>query len=172
MRGKNYMHLCIFYVFHPHPNPLPLAGEGFISYVKLRLISKLLLEPLAMSQISRQEKRIHNRIAFDAPVVISIADRQWQSNLLDISLKGALVNIPDDWDNKPDSHCQLDIQLSGSDIHIQMQVSVKHIENNHIGFQCEQIDLDSISNLRRLVELNMLDESALERELAALAHGL
>jgi hypothetical protein len=37
-----------------------------------------------------------------------------------------------------------------------------------LGFVCRHIDLESISHLRRLVELNLGDESLLERELAAL----
>jgi hypothetical protein len=41
-------------------------------------------------------------------------------------------------------------------------------EQELLGFVCQYIDLDSISHLRRLVELNLGDGSLLERELAAL----
>ena len=37
-----------------------------------------------------------------------------------------------------------------------------------VGMVCRHIDVDSISHLRRLVELNLGDEALLERELAAL----
>ena len=40
-----------------------------------------------------------------------------------------------------------------------------------IGFVCRHIDVDSISHLRRLVELNLGDEALLERELAALGEA-
>ncbi len=117
-----------------------------------------------------QERRSHHRIAFDAPVVISNSERQWQSTLLDISLKGALVIKPDEWDSDAGRTWQLDIQLSGSDIHIQMEASVMHIEDDHIGFHCDHIDLDSITNLRHLVEMNLGNVSLLERELSSLSY--
>jgi hypothetical protein len=49
-----------------------------------------------------------------------------------------------------------------------MDVSVAHVEDQHIGFRCEHIDLDSITHLRRLVELNVGDTDILYRELSAL----
>ena len=49
-----------------------------------------------------------------------------------------------------------------------MEVVLTRTLQDHLGFVCRHIDLDSISHLRRLVELNLGDESLLERELAAL----
>ena len=51
-----------------------------------------------------------------------------------------------------------------------MQTAVAHIDANSVGFICEHIDLDSISHLKRLVELNLGDEDLLHRELHALIH--
>ena len=45
-----------------------------------------------------------------------------------------------------------------------------HIEDDHTGYRCEHIDLDSISHLRRLVELNLGDPDILDRELSELSH--
>jgi len=52
--------------------------------------------------------------------------------------------------------------------YIRMEVIVKHINNNTAGFCFEYIDLDSISHLRRLVELNVGDTTILNRELSDL----
>jgi hypothetical protein len=49
-----------------------------------------------------------------------------------------------------------------------MHVSVSHVVGNDAGFKCEHIDIDSISQLRRLVELNLGDSQMLERDLLAL----
>ena len=114
-------------------------------------------------------RRTHCRIAFDAPVVLSSARQSWRSNLIDISLKGALVKMPAGWKDDANGKWQLDIQLGGGDVHIYMEAGVKHIEDGHIGFHCDYIDLDSITNLRHLVELNLADEGLLERELSSLA---
>lgn len=49
-----------------------------------------------------------------------------------------------------------------------MEVVLTRTQPQSLGFVCRHIDLDSISHLRRLVELNLGDEQLLERELAAL----
>ncbi len=41
-------------------------------------------------------------------------------------------------------------------------------ENGELGLRCEDIDVDSITCLRRLVELNLGEPELLERELSAL----
>jgi hypothetical protein len=49
-----------------------------------------------------------------------------------------------------------------------MECRVAHIEPTYVGFHCLRIDLDSISFLRRMVELNTGEPAVLERELSAL----
>ncbi|CCQ10776.1 hypothetical protein PALB_16430 [Pseudoalteromonas luteoviolacea B = ATCC 29581] len=68
--------------------------------------------------------------------------------------------------NEPAS---LAFSLSGSDIEIAMQVEVRHIEDNHLGLHCSQIDLESVTHLKRLIELNLGDDTILHRELEQLA---
>jgi hypothetical protein len=55
-----------------------------------------------------------------------------------------------------------------ADTLVQMEVLLTRTDHELLGFVCQHIDLDSISHLRRLVELNLGDVSLLERELAAL----
>ena len=114
------------------------------------------------------EKRVFSRIAFDASVQVTDARGEWQSSLLDISLKGALVKTPPGWQGKQGEKCRLRILLLGGDAEIDMEAAVAHIESNAVGFRCEGIDSDSAAHLRRLVELNLGDEALLDRELAAL----
>jgi PilZ domain len=111
------------------------------------------------------EKRQFSRISFDAPVVLKQGNQKWESKLLDISLKGVLISKPDNW-NEPDGNFDLEIRLDNSDIEIDMEVNLAHSENDHIGFHCEHIDIDSVTALRRLVELNLADEELLEREIS------
>lgn len=51
---------------------------------------------------------------------------------------------------------------------IKMDITVAYIEDQQIGLDCKGIDLDSITHLRRLVELNLGDANLLKRELMAL----
>lgn len=61
----------------------------------------------------------------------------------------------------------VDIRLDPK-AHIKMQVKLTHDDHGQLGFVCREIDLDSISHLRRLIELNLGDQAELERELGAL----
>jgi hypothetical protein len=49
-----------------------------------------------------------------------------------------------------------------------MAGEVVHVEDGRLGLRCTEIDLESITNLRRLVELNLGDEAALHREMSAM----
>ena len=49
-----------------------------------------------------------------------------------------------------------------------MSSTVTHIDNERIGFKCQQLDIDSISHLKRLISLNLGDDSLLHRVLSAL----
>ena len=113
------------------------------------------------------ERRRFQRFLFDAPVVIQGGRNSRRSKLLDVSLNGALVAEPPGWSPGPSGEYRIQIQLS-EDTVIDMLATVSHEERGHIGFQCQHIDMDSISHLRRLVELNLGDPALLERELDAL----
>jgi len=121
----------------------------------------------AETETMQQEQRRFTRIAFDATAVLSGDGREWTCELIDLSLKGALVSQPEDFNGQADADYQLTLTLD-DDVRIQMDVSVAHTENQHIGLYCKDIDLDSITHLRRLVELNIGDAALLERELMAL----
>jgi PilZ domain-containing protein len=117
-------------------------------------------------QASNSDKRQFSRIAFDAPVILHNENKQWKSKLLDVSLKGALILKPDNWDQDNNGNFELSIQLDNSDIEIDMEVKLAHAEEEHLGFHCKHIDLDSVTSLKRLVELNLGDENLLEREIS------
>ncbi|WP_175254142.1 MULTISPECIES: PilZ domain-containing protein [Pseudomonas] len=113
------------------------------------------------------ERRRFQRIAFDAPTVIAQGERQWKAALHDISLKGLLIRTPRDWSGDPDQPFEALVELGG-EARVKMEVVLTRTQPYYLGFVCRHIDLESISHLRRLVELNLGDEELLERELAAL----
>lgn len=107
------------------------------------------------------------RAAFQAEVQLVDAAGAMPAELVDISLKGALVNVPAQWRGKVGSAARLELRLA-DDREISMAMVVSHVEGAHVGLRCIDIDLDSITHLRRLVELNAGDPALLDRELAAL----
>ena len=116
---------------------------------------------------SANERRRFQRIAFDAPTVIAQGARQWSAAQHEITLKSQLITTPRDWNGDPNQPFEALIEL-GDEAKVKMEVVLTRAQPQSLGFVCRHIDLDSISHLRRLVELNLGDEQLLERELAAL----
>lgn len=115
-----------------------------------------------------EEKRFFTRIPFQGTVHMANTHGSWDTELMDISLNGALVAKPQDWQGSSTDHYMMELDLPNSHVEIRMEVVIAHVEDDRIGLQCKHIDLDSITHLRRLVELNLGDSSSLTRQLAAL----
>ena len=112
-------------------------------------------------------RRRFKRIAFDARTELSQGQLIWPVKLIDLSLKGLLIERPEPWLGDREKDFFVDIHLS-DDVDIEMDVRLAHEEHGQLGFVCRHISLESIQRLRRLIELNLADETALERELGAL----
>lgn len=125
-----------------------------------------------MSNDNSAERRQFSRIPFKATAHINAKQAEIHLNcdVIDISLKGILIAKPDNWQGRLNEKYQVDLLLEDGQLIIKMQTAVAHIDANSVGFICEHIDLDSISHLKRLVELNLGDEDLLHRELHALIH--
>jgi hypothetical protein len=118
---------------------------------------------------TQAERRQFWRARFQAPAQLSLADGVHSAELLDISLKGALLELPADTTAALDEQCQLRLELGNGDEAIVMQTTVTHVDSGRrVGLRCDAVDLDSITHLRRLVQLNAGDEALLDRELKAL----
>ena len=115
-----------------------------------------------------EDKRHFSRILFDASCTLHQNDKEWTTELLDISLRGILVKRPESLDVDFNQPFEAVISLSEAGDSIIMSVKLMHQEPDHLGFECEYIDIDSITHLKRLVELNLGDSDILNRELGAL----
>lgn len=117
-----------------------------------------------------KDKRRFNRILYQSDVLLTRDGQSALCEILDLSLKGCLLNLPEEWSGNLSDHYKLSISLS-DDEKIEMQLVLAYHEGNKGGFYCDKIDLNSISQLRRLIELNLGDSELLERDLDALAHA-
>ena len=113
------------------------------------------------------DRRRFKRIAFDARTDLSQGEFTWPVKLIDLSLKGVLIERPDPWLGNPQQDFLVDIHLS-EDVDITMDAQLAHDDHGQLGFACLHISLESIERLRRLIELNLADPEELERELGAL----
>jgi hypothetical protein len=114
------------------------------------------------------ERRRYSRIAFRSPSRLDFIDCGFKVALADISLHGALIRLPADTRLENDALCILHVRLNRGQDLISMECTVAHVEGRQAGLLCRSIDLDSVTHLRRLVELNTGDPALLERELAQL----
>ena len=114
------------------------------------------------------ERRNHSRIAFHTSARLILDGDSINVVVLDISLKGALIELPSTRTVSQGATGTLQVVLSEIDDPINMSIRVAHHEGGRVGLLCIAIDIDSVTHLRRLVELNLGDQELLERELSAL----
>jgi len=117
------------------------------------------------------EQRKFTRVKFDANAFLSANEERWQVELLDISIRGALLHSTYRDSLKEGGAVSLLINLAGDGGSIELFGKVAHIDADHIGVASEHMDVDSISLLRRIVELNLGDSDLLEREMTALVES-
>lgn len=125
------------------------------------------------SRPTAADRRLFWRASFRAPAQLTLPNGVREAELLDISLKGALVELPAADPAFVGQQCQLRLTLGDGDDAILMRATVAHVHDGRwLGLDCEAIDIDSITHLRRLVELNAGDPDLLDREFAALLREL
>lgn len=107
------------------------------------------------------------RQVFQAPVRLNLAGQMREVQLLDVSLKGALVDAGVALRCPVGTPGRLGLALSPTTI-IVMGIEVARVQGNCLGLQCTHIDLDSVTHLRLLIERNAQDPALLGRELAVL----
>ncbi len=116
-------------------------------------------------------RRLFSRVLFDAPCELQQGDLIWESQALDLSLQGVLLQKPDGLNAQIGESFLIGIRLGDDTTIINMTGALRHEEDGRLGFECLSMDLDSATHLRRLVELNLGDEAELHRELALLGQS-
>ncbi len=114
------------------------------------------------------ERRHFNRVTFNTLASFYADKKQVDCQIVDISIHGVLLQLLEDQDVEAGSNYQLDIPLSEHGEKISMELELMHYQDRQLGLKCIHIDLDSITHLRRLVELNLGDSELLERNFTAL----
>lgn len=121
-----------------------------------------------MNVTPAESHRLFSRVPFSAAVTLHLPGKTLEVTLLDIALKGALVQTDVPEDVQLQAPCRLMLPLSGDGEIIEMAGTIAHLKDCHIGLRCEHIDLGSLTLLRRLLELNTGDADLMDRELSQL----
>ncbi len=111
------------------------------------------------------DKRYFSRIDFKAKSQIETNDKVYSGELLDLSLRGALLCFKEQIPAKMHDNCTLTIQLHSSDIKLLFDAEIVHIHQNNLGFKFISEDVGTMTHLRNLLSLNVGDYDKITDEL-------
>lgn len=110
------------------------------------------------------DQRNFTRIRSDLRAEVEFNNNTYQGQVLDLSLKGVLINLPDNPLSLEDS-CEIKIPLHSTGVIMSFHSTLVHKSGDNVGFRFEDEDLQSIVHLRRLIELNVNDPQKITDEL-------
>ncbi len=114
-------------------------------------------------------RRNFSRVEFESAVILSYGDTSFEADLIDISLKGALILSDKAGKINTNESCVLELNLGSKEIELKIDTTVVYKQGNKLGLKFENIDLESMTHLRRLVELNVGNSDQVQQELFFLA---
>ncbi len=118
-----------------------------------------------------KNRRQFTRILFSIKAELNIEDNTYPVSIHDISLNGALVTAVKSDHPLKEKLGTLTFFLSDNESEVTMHITVVHEQDDETGLQCNAIDIDSVTLLRRLIELNLGDNQQLDKELNQLSRA-
>lgn len=112
-----------------------------------------------------KERRQFSRVAFQSQCFIISGDKKIEGTLDDISIKGALVYVEVETGLKTHDDCTFELNLTGTDITLHIEAQLVYTKESHYGLRFGNMELESMTHLRRLVELNIGDSNKVQQEL-------
>lgn len=110
------------------------------------------------------DRRRFTRIHFDAECEVRTARATCIMQLEDVSMRGVLLQTSSETGLTLGDEVEINIYLA-NDVLIRIRAELRHIDAQRYGFFAREMDLESASHLRRLLELNLGEEALIEREL-------
>ncbi len=117
------------------------------------------------------ERRRFSRVHFEATAKLRQGGLDFETAICDMSLNGVLLRTPEHYQLRSDQPCTIESSLSEGVV-IQFQAMLIHSSDRTLGLQIISIDMDSITHLRRLIEVNLGDGQAAERVLSELVAAM
>lgn len=112
-----------------------------------------------------ENRRNFSRVKFSSKAYLNYNNSHEQVDLVDISLKGALVSSKHTLDIDSDNPCTFELHLSDSEIVMNISAVIVYKRDDNLGLKFDNIDLESMIHLRRLVELNVGNPDQIQKEL-------
>lgn len=116
---------------------------------------------------STQERRKFSRVVLDWPVEIHHQDKSWPALLVDLSFRGVLLNC-ENMSLDQDAKVHLHIHIPQSLLDLDLVAHVVRSCGPIYALRLDAMGIDSMSEVRRVIELNLGDDSLLQREMEQL----
>ena len=113
------------------------------------------------------KSRRFRRVPFEAKVSLTVDQDYWIGELHDVAMKGALVETMAPLPMPVGTRCELSITLPGTAISLDFDAELVYIEGQQYGFKFISEDLETLTHLRKLIELNTGDVETTRSELSA-----
>lgn len=117
------------------------------------------------------DKRIFSRIRFEEKCTLEKGSDVTEGRLLNVSLKGALIEFPDQVEYRPGEECRLTFDLGNPDFSLKFTSKIIHCRETITGVKFVEADLNSMIHLRNLLEARTADPMLIRRELDFLIEG-
>ena len=112
-----------------------------------------------------KERRVFSRIKFVADVQLIHKDKSYVADMLDISLRGALILPHETLAIKAGELCELKFALPETDIVLQFTMELVHSAGDNLGFKFLSEDVETMVHLRQLLSLNLGNPEKIAEEL-------
>ena len=110
-------------------------------------------------------KRRFSRVSLNVACRLTYREHSEFVDLIDISLKGALVEVKENISPLTGDICLLHISLIPSEISLDFESEVVHLGEGLIGLRFDHMDIDTMIHLRTLLEANTGDPDRIRNEL-------
>lgn len=112
------------------------------------------------------KQRRFGRVRFEDQCLLEYGGRSLKGRLLNISLKGALVEFREETRLTPGDRWRLTFHLGNADFIMRFGVVVVHASDGNAGFSFVEADLNTMFHLRNLLEARLGDAERMgdERE--------
>ncbi|MET2847894.1 PilZ domain-containing protein [Vibrio owensii] len=115
------------------------------------------------------ERRRFSRIIYQVSALLEQGDLALQATIQDLSLHGLLLKAENASSLEPSFKVDVAFSFAQSEQVMQLTANIISITDNEIRLKINNIDIDSISQLKRFIELNVGNNELLNRELEHLS---
>ncbi|NQU64911.1 MAG: PilZ domain-containing protein [SAR324 cluster bacterium] len=119
-----------------------------------------------------KERRHFSRVDFQSVVIVGIRGGEFQAELIDISLKRALIILETDLSLGEGEQCTFELKLDENVIAVKTDALIVFSQESQLELKFKNLELESMIHSRRLIELNLGDPDKIQQELFFLVNPM